>query len=199
MVVIGILGYAIYRHYRRWRVGRPANRASCWGRRVGDFIVTAVVDGIIHRRFWGGGLRLGVTSPRDWLPREFYAGLAHFLIFIGCIVLLVGALADFISHYLFHFLHGSIYLGYSVVMDSFGILIIVGVILALIRRYVRRPARLDNQRDDLVVLLLILAVVVTGFIVEGLRIAATELKVNPDWAPWSPGGYVLALAFSGFR
>jgi len=39
-------------------------------------------------------------------------------------------------------------------------------------------------------------VIVTGFIVEGFRIAATELKTNPDWAPWSPGGYILALAFS---
>jgi len=85
----------------------------------------------------------------------------------------------------------------SVIVDSFGILAIVGVILAIIRRYWQKPERLDNKWEDLVALLLILVIIVTGFIIEGLRIAATELQVAPDWAPWSPGGYVLALAFSG--
>ena len=115
-------------------------------------------------------------SDRDVRPREFYPGLAHFLIFTGCIVLLLGAFLDFISHYFFNFMHGSFYLGYSVVTDSFGILVIIGVILAVVRRYVQKPDRLDNKWDDLVALLLILVVVVTGFIIEGLRMAATELQ-----------------------
>lgn len=74
---------------------------------------------------------------------------------------------------------------------------IIGAVLAVIRRYGLKPDRLDNRWDDLVALFLILAVLVSGFIVEGLRIAATELQTAPGWAPWSPGGYVLALAFSG--
>jgi Fe-S oxidoreductase len=84
-----------------------------------------------------------------------------------------------------------------VIVDSFGILAIIGILLALFRRYVQRPERLDNRRDDLAVLLLILVIILTGFVIEGLRIAATELQTNPGWAPWSPGGYVLALAFQG--
>jgi len=199
VVVIGILIYAIYRHYRRWRLGSPANRFNHLGRRVRDFMVIAVVDGVIHRRFFGvaAGRGQGFTSIKEWKPREFYPGLAHFLIFAGCIVFLIGAFLDFIGHYFFHFMHGSFYLGYSVVVDGFGILAIVGVVLALIRRYVQKPDRLDDRSDDLVTLLLILVVIVTGFVVEGFRIAATELQTSPDWAPWSPGGYVLALAFSG--
>ncbi|MFC2067078.1 heterodisulfide reductase-related iron-sulfur binding cluster [Chloroflexota bacterium] len=198
-IVTGVLIYAIYRHYKRWRLGGPANRFNHLGKRVWAFIVATVVDGIIHRKFFGSadGWGHGLTSAKDLKPREFYAGLAHFLIFSGCIVFLLGAFLDFISHYFFHFMHGSFYLGYSVVVDSFGILAIIGVILAIIRRYVQKPARLDNKWDDMTTLLLILVVIVTGFIIEGLRMAATELKVTPDWAPWSPGGYVLALAFSG--
>ena len=198
-IAVGILAYAIYRHYRRWRVGGPANRFNHLGKRTRDFMVTAVVDGILHRKFFGvgDGSGRGRAFPRDLIPREFYPGLAHFLIFAGCMVFLLASFLDFISHYFFHFIYGSFYLGYSLVVDSFGILVIVGVILVIIRRYVQKPERLDNRWDDLVVLLLILVVVVTGFVVEGLRIAAIELKLNPDWAPWSPGGYVLALAFSG--
>jgi len=199
VIVIGILCYAIYQRYRVWRLGRPANRFNHLGKRIWDFMVIGVIDGIIHRKFFGvaDGLGHRPTLTGDLIPREFYPGVAHFLIFIGCIVFLIGAFLDFISHYFFHFMHGNFYLGYSVVVDSFGILAIVGVILAIIRRYVQKPDRLDNKWDDLVALLLILVVIVTGFIVEGLRIAATELKLAPDWAPWSPGGYVLALAFSG--
>jgi Fe-S oxidoreductase/nitrate reductase gamma subunit len=189
VITVGILVYAIYRHYRRWRLGRLDNRFNRLGKRIWDFIVIAVVDGIIHRKFFG-------ADNKDCRPREFYAGLIHLLIFAGAIIFLLGAFLDFISHYFFHFMHGSFYLGYSVVVDSFGILAIIGVILAIIRRYAQKPERLDNKWDDLVALLLILVIIITGFIIEGLRMAATELQVAPDWAPWSPGGYVLALAFS---
>ncbi len=196
-IVIGIFFYAIYRRYRVWRLGRPAGRFNQLGKRIGDFIRITIVHGILHRKIFGMGGGQGLLSAEDWVPKEFYPGLIHFLIFISCVVFLIGAFLDFISHYFFHFMYGDFYLGYSVVVDSFGILAIIGVILAIIRRYIQRPDRLDNKWDDLVVLLLILVVIVTGFIVEGLRIAATELKFAPDWAVWSPGGYVLALAFSG--
>lgn len=198
-IVIGILIYATYRRYKLWRLGRPDNRFDHLGKRIWIFIVTGVVDGIVHRKLFGVADNLGHRpfSVKDFLPKEFYPGIAHLLIFVGCIVLILGAFLDFISHYFFHFMYGGFYLGYSVVTDIFGILVLVGVILAIIRRYVQKPDRLDSKFDDLIALLLIMAVVVTGFIVEGVRIAATELQTNPDWAPWSPGGYVIALALSG--
>ena len=198
-ITIGILIYAAYRRYKLWRLGRADNRFDHLGKRIWTFIVTGVVDGIGHRKFFGVADNLGHRSfsIKDLLPRELYPGLAHFLIFAGCIILILGAFLDFISHYFFHFMHGNFYLGYSVVVDAFGILVLIGVVLAIIRRYGQKPDRLDNQRQDLIALLLILIVVVTGFIVEGFRIAATELKTAPDWAPWSPGGFALAAAFSG--
>jgi len=197
-IVIGIFAYAIYRRYRMWRLGTADNRLDHLGKRVWAFIVTAVIDGMLHRKFLGVAEGLGHRrfSVKDLQPRELLPGIAHFLIFAGCIALLLGAFLDFISHYFFHFMHGNFYLGYSVVVDSFGILVLIGVVLAIIRRYGQKPDRLDNTADDLIALLLIILVVVTGFIVEGFRIAATELKTTPDWAVWSPGGFILAQAFS---
>ena len=199
-IVIGLIIYAIYRRYRLWRLGGPDNRFDHIGRRLRAFIAATVVDGILHRSFLGilPGLGHRRYSVKDFQPRELYPGLAHLLIFAGCIVLVIGAFLDFLSHYFFHFMHGGFYLGYSVVVDAFGILVIVGVIMVIVRRYGRRPDRLDNKPEDLVALLLILFVVLTGFIVEGYRIAATELKTTPGWALWSPGGFILARAFSGF-
>jgi len=199
VIAVGIFIYAIYRRYKIWRLGGPDNRFNHPGKRIWAFIVSGVVDILLHRKFFGVADGLGHRrfSVRDLQPKEFYPGIIHFLIFAGCIIFLLGAFLDFISHYFFHFLQGNFYLGFSLVLDVFGILVIIGVILALIRRYIQKPDRLDNRGEDLVALLLIFTVVVSGFIVEGFRMAATELKANPDWAPWSPGGYILALGFSG--
>lgn len=199
LIAVIILVYAIYQRYRRWRLGGPANRFNHLGKRVRDFVVIAIVDGIMHRKFFGcaDGLGHRPLSLADLKPKEFYSGLSHFLIFIGAIILLLGTILEAANHYIYEFNYGSFYLGYSVVTDAGGIMAIIGVIMAMVRRYGRRPDRLDNKWDDLVALLLILVVAVTGFIVEGLRIAATELQLTPDWAPWSPAGYVLALAFGG--
>jgi len=197
-VAVGVFIYALYRRYKLWRLGGPNNRFNQLGKRTRLFLVSAV-DLLLHRKFCGIADGLGHRRflLKDLRPREFYPGLIHFLIFAGCIIFLLGAFLDFISHYFFHFLHGSFYLGFSLAVDVFGLLVLLGVVLALVRRYIQRPDRLDNKAEDLIALFLILAVVASGFLVEGFRLAATELKTSPDWAPWSPGGYVLALAFSG--
>jgi len=190
-IAVVIFIFALSRYPLRWLIGGPAKFTSNLSQRIRAFCQTAFIDVIVHRKFFG-------ADKKDWRFRELYAGLMHFFIFSGFFVLLLGAFLDAISHYFFNFMHGNFYLGYSVVTDSFGILLIIGVLMAIARRYIWRPARLDNRWDDLITLLLILAVAFTGFVVEGLRIAATELQLHPSWAPWSPGGYVLAKAFSGF-
>ena len=43
--------------------------------------------------------------------------------------------------------------------------------------------------DDWVALGLLLLIFLQGFVIEGLRIATTELAQQPDLARWSPGGW----------
>jgi Fe-S oxidoreductase/nitrate reductase gamma subunit len=188
-VAIGVFVYALYRRTRLWRLGQPDSRFHHLGRRLVAFLGYKIVDLLLHRKFFGIG--------QDLRPREFYPGIIHFLIFAGCGVLFLGTITVAASEYLFDFLRGPFYLGFSLILDIFGFLAIIGIALALHRRYRQRPDRLDNKGEDLAALLLILALVLSGFVVEGFRIAATELQANPGWAPWSPGGYVLALGFQG--
>ena len=198
-ITVIVFIYAIYRRYKLWHIGKSEGRLGNIYRRIWSFFTTAIVDGIFHRRFFGSAIARGRknVSIKRLLPTDFYPGITHFLIFAGCIILILGAFLDFISHYFFDFMHGEFYLGYSLITDTAGIMVVVGVILAIIRRYGMKPERLDNKREDLIALLIILLVVVTGFIVESIRIAATELQANPDWAPWSPVSFVLAQAFRG--
>jgi len=151
VIVLAIFIYAIYRRYKLWHLGKTEERSGHIGKRIWAFLVTGVVDGLLHRKFFGLADNLGHRrfSIKDLKPSELYPGIIHFLIFSGCIVFLLGAFLDFISHYFFHFMHGNFYLGYSVVVDIFGILALIGVILAVFRRYVQKPDRLDNKNQDL--------------------------------------------------
>jgi Fe-S oxidoreductase/nitrate reductase gamma subunit len=188
-IAVAILIYGIVIHVRRWKVGRPSDRANSWLKRTGSFFYITIVEIIFHRKF------LGIEKPVR--PREFFPGLMHFFIFAGFALLFLATVLDSASYYIYDFLKGDFYLVYSVVADVFGILAIIGVLMALYRRYVMKPDRLDNKWEDLTTLMIILVVLVTGFVLEGLRMAASELPTHPDWGVWSPGGLVFAKAFAG--
>jgi Fe-S oxidoreductase/nitrate reductase gamma subunit len=201
VIIVAIMVYAIYRRYKMWHLGKPDDRLK--GNlmtRWKIFLKTAIVDGIIHRKFIGVADNLGHRPfrLRDLAPRELYAGVTHFLILIGCCLLLLGTAMDVISHYIYDFILGDFYLAHSLFVDIGGVMALIGVIMAFIRRYGQRPERLDNKREDLMALLAIVLIVVTGFIVEGLRIAADEILIHPAWSDWSPGGWALAKAFDHF-
>ena len=113
------------------------------------------------------------------IMREPYQGTMHAFILWGFIALTITTAvvflqADFIWP-IWHwwFLQGNFYLGLSLFADVFGFLAIIGVAMALYRRYVIKPVWLDEKNEDKIVLWFILAILVTGFIVEGLRIQAT--------------------------
>lgn len=175
-IVVGILFFAIYKRYQLWRIGKGNVSPVSLSKRIYNFVVLAITDGLGHKR----------------LLKDPYPGIMHLLLFWGCLALLVAAFLDFTSHYWFHILKGTFYLVASLVFDIFGIAVLIGVIIAAYRRYVQRPQRLDNTTEDAVTLALIFVVVVTGFLVEGFRLAAPEPGSEPGWAVWSPGGFIVA-------
>ncbi|MFQ5924433.1 MAG: heterodisulfide reductase-related iron-sulfur binding cluster [Dehalococcoidia bacterium] len=172
-----VLAYAVNKRYRLWRLGKPDNRLDNLGQRIWSFVVTGIVDVLIHRRFL----------------REPYPGMIHFLIFAGVLVSFAATVIVSTTYYALGGLVGAPYLGLSFVVDVFGILLLIGVIIAAFRRYIQRPDRLDNKAEDAIALALIFLIVLTGFIIEGLRIAA----LNPPWEVWSPGGWMVAKIFGG--
>lgn len=175
---IGVMSYGIYQRARLWRLGGGEARLDRPGRRL-----WGVLDELLlHRR----------------MLRDAYPGLMHLFIFYGFFAELIATTMIAVQEWTgIHYLRGNLYLVYSLLSDGFGLLGIVGILMALWRRLVVRPARMNSVLDDYIALWLLLLVFVQGFVVEGLRIAATELRQHPDWAPWSPGGYAVALAVQG--
>jgi len=164
----------LWGHYRLIRRGP---RQSWWDqpwRRLGSL----VVDGLFQRRFW--------TDP--------YAAIMHLFIMWGMLVLLFGT-AIVLLEADFHLpvFRGTFYLWLSLALDIFGALAAAGLVMALVRRYLVRPARLDNRWEDAVILGGLLFVVLNGFALEGLRLAAS----SDPWQAWSPVGAALAALLAG--
>ena len=55
-----------------------------------------------------------------------------------------------------------------------------------------RPVNLKSHRDDLIILSSFLLILITGFLIEGLRLGVTQ----PAWKNWSPAGAVIANVLS---
>jgi len=126
-----------------------------------------------------------------------YPAVMHVAIFWAFLLLFLGtalATLDYdVTLPLFgiKILRGWFYLAYELTLDLAGLAFLVGLGLALFRRYVARPARLNGDWGFAFVLTLLLLINLSGFLVEGLRIAATQ----PAWASWSPVGLLTGNLF----
>jgi Fe-S oxidoreductase/nitrate reductase gamma subunit len=181
LISLAIFGWGIFKRYQLWSaVGKPELRTD----NMGERIKLLIKNGILQLSVW----------------RDAYPGIIHGLIFFAFFVLVWGAAVDATSFYTGLHLPGKGYLAFSFLMDLFGFFAVVGCILAIDRRYIKKPERLaykgvpDTKPEDAIVLGLILAIMVTGFIAEGIRIVATG---NSDFEKWSFVGYWLGQFFVG--
>ncbi|MBI2819459.1 MAG: 4Fe-4S dicluster domain-containing protein, partial [Acidobacteria bacterium] len=126
--------------------------------------------------------------------RDRYAGIFHLLIFYGFIILTVATTVVALDADLgTSIMSGRFYLYFqSLIVDVFGGLVMVGALMAAVRRYVERPKQLVYTDEAGLILLVIFVLVATGFLLEGWRIAAT----NDPWGAWSPFGNIVARTFS---
>lgn len=134
------------------------------------------------------------------LMRDPVAGTMHSFIYFGFLVLFAATIILEIDHQLpdnLKFLHGGVYQGYSATADIFGVVFVVGITWAIIRRYVQRPyrIRIKTKPEDALVLGTFLIIGLTGFLTEGFRIAA---QGTPDFERWSLIGYPIATLVDGW-
>ena len=133
------------------------------------------------------------------LLRDPAAGVMHSLMYFPFLILLAVTTVLEINHQLpesLKFLHGDVYRAYTAVGDIAGVLFLIGVVWALLRRYGPkrfRPyrIRIKSKPEHAVVLLIFLAIGVTGFGAEAFRIALVEPTARSA-ETWSVIGYPLA-------
>src|SRR5262252_3585842 len=140
VVTLAVFGWGLYRRWRLWQIGRPANRFDQPQERLaGLFRQTA-----LHKKL---------------LQRYRGAGLYHFAFYWGFFFLLMGTFVVFLQEDLrIPIMHGWFYLIFqSLLLNVFGFLFTLAIAAAIINRYVLRPARLKpGKADDAIILVLLL-------------------------------------------
>ena len=171
-IATAVFLYGWYRHVKAWLMARRTPVRL----NVGQFFRDAIAQ-----------VKLAKGNP--------YAGIFHFGIFWGMVILFVTTLLVAAEMDLgFRFIYGDFYLFQSFIADLAGLLLIVGVLLAFARRLFFLPGWLRNSIEDNVILTLLLLLGIEGFLIEALRIAYFQ----PEWEKVSFVGYTLAnLLFSG--
>ncbi|MFH0781190.1 MAG: heterodisulfide reductase-related iron-sulfur binding cluster [Pseudomonadota bacterium] len=178
---LGVLVFGVFRRLKIYRLGRPVQRMDQPLARLGEMLRTMLLQTKVLR----------VAGP----------GLAHALFFWGFFLLFLGTglivvQADFTALLFdYVFLKGAVYKIFSIALDLAGLVAILMLLGLAVRRWVVRPTGLETKVDDIVMHVLLLAILLTGFIIEGARMAVTEL--GTPLAPWSPVGLVIALGMKG--
>lgn len=170
LVTMAVAGYGIYRRVSLWRRGLPIQRLDRPAERIRNVF------------------RHALAQSRT--ARDGYAGIFHRFIFYGFIVLAVATTVVALqSDVGLSLMHGWFYLYFqSFIVDVFGALVLVGITMAGARRFLARPKRLVYTDEAASILVVLFVIVVTGFLLEGWRIAVTK----DLWASWSPFGNLTA-------
>ncbi|MDG2113749.1 MAG: 4Fe-4S dicluster domain-containing protein [Actinomycetota bacterium] len=182
VITIGLIlmgAWNFSQRVRNWERGAPDRRATTGAnarKRVHDY-------------------RAGVIMQT--LLRDPAAGIMHALLYYGFLVLLAVTTTLELDHQLpesAKFLHGGVYQGFSFVGDLAGAFFVVGMLWAVARRYLERPyrIRIKTRPEHAMVLGILLALGITGFLAEGMRIAH---EGRPGYEEWSFIGYPLSALF----
>ena len=169
---LGVLAWQVAKRARLWRQGQPGGFARDWRLWARRLAVFALAQKRVHRKSLGAAL--------------------HVLLFSGFVVLTIGTTLLMVADQgPVNFHRGWYYLFYELIMDVFGVALCLGCLLALHRRGFRRPVALGHQTRDWALLGLLLALGVTGFLVEALRLHYTQVETGV--ARWSVMGHFVNL------
>ncbi|MBL9166334.1 MAG: 4Fe-4S dicluster domain-containing protein [Verrucomicrobiales bacterium] len=189
---VAVFCFGIWRRFQLWRQGQPIDLSGLLVGSVKERLARwkpglrrVAVEGFGQQRVRGRGLP-------SWSHAVLVAGFL--MLFLGTTLLEVDHLAGMVSERLkFH--RGTYYLIYEFTLDVFGLLFLLGCMGFLIRR-IRRPASVGHRPSDWMVLALFIAIGVTGYWVEGLRIAWQQ--PTGLGASCSPVGRWVAAGFAGW-
>jgi nitrate reductase gamma subunit len=196
-------------HVSMWLEGtlEGAEEATKWGKlkiylrrgwrgfwaRPGGYIKILITEVIFHRKLFG---------------KSFYRWLAHTLLVFGFVATFAvdmikgfttGYLVEFGVSFAHIFETGAIRPFLDFFLEFFSFLILVGCLMAIIRRFMIRPDELRTEEEDITTLLFILFLELSGFFIEGYRIAHYEVvEAHVYLANFTPASANNWISFGGY-
>ena len=181
LVALAVFALGFVKRIKVYRLGQSLDRTDQRGERIKYLLENVLLQTKVFR-----------------VPG---AGTAHALFFWSFFVLFIGtslivAQADFTDLFFgIKFLKGTFYKLFSLTLDLAGLLALIMLAGLLVRRYLVRPQGLVIKADDALMHGLLFAILITGFLIEGVRMAVTEM--GTPLAAWSPVGWGLATMLTG--
>ena len=178
LAAFGIMLWGLRKRLAHWRQGKTLDRFNCQGKRTQRMLFEILTQWKVLR------VRSG--------------GIFHSLFFWGFMILFAGTLlvmlqADFLTPvFQTNILQGNFYRVFSLILDMAGGVTILMLGGLFVRRFFLKPEGLETVKEDYWIHGLLFAILITGFLLEGGRIAATELAQNPELARFSPVGLMTA-------
>jgi nitrate reductase gamma subunit len=166
--------------------------------RPGWYIRILITEVIFHRKLFG---------------QSFYRWLAHTLLVFGFVATFaVDMIKGLTTGYLVEFSHVAPFFSFARAFETgavrpfldfflefFSFLILVGCIMAIVRRFAIRPDQLRTEEEDVTTLLFILFLELSGFIIEGYRIAHPEVVQAKNYlANFTPASANNWISFGGY-
>jgi Fe-S oxidoreductase len=201
-VSTAIFAWGVWCRVRKYRTGRAAGRGPT---------IRAALGSRLRSIGEGASVAKGNRAT----------GVAHFFIFWGFLVAFLATViltidtdvvrnvSRLIAGHEDSFFHGTFFIVYTFAVDTLGFAFLLALVYMVVRRDVRRPWRLGYSRagapaggysrramveGDWLFLGLLLAILVTAYVLTGLRILGQHM---PWFTVFSPFGRVFAEAFSG--
>lgn len=177
LVVFLWLLYAAYEGYRRWTHGLPRWKLMFW---PPGYSVVAALKNFVK------------FALLQWkVLRQRFPGTMHALIFYGISWLFIATLLRAINAHFVVFLTGDVFYGYKLLNNIAGAMVIVGVSIAIVRRSLRLTPNLPQDPYYYLVQALLLIIVVTGFLVDGIAGVAYRYTWERPW--FDPIGYLVFM------
>lgn len=134
---------------------------------------------------------LEVIKHDEEIFKGTFRRIMHLSVFYAFVVLIIGtSMIALQVDFGIPVFSGIRYLGIKLLMDLFGLTALFGIAMAAYKRYIAKRDHKDYSLDDAVFLILVFIILLTGFILEGLRIYVT----NDPWARWTPVGLLVSAA-----
>lgn len=148
---------------------------------------------------WGFFCKEALRQKR--IIRKPLGSWLHFWIFWGFVFLFFGtvtAVLDWdIGKLIFgkQFLVGGTFYFYKFILDAAGLVCLIGLGMAFWRRFCTQGKQFEKSLRFIAILGSLALIIVTGFLVEALRLAADQ----PEYAAFSPvGNFIASVFYSGF-
>jgi Fe-S oxidoreductase/nitrate reductase gamma subunit len=178
VVLAAALAFGLFRHYQLLRLGTKENRFDQTLTRL----QTTITEVFAHMR----------------IIKEPYPGIMHLLIFWGSALFIIGKVIRPFSYAVeLSNPPQAVFLYASLLSEIGAVMIIIGGLLAIYRRYIAKPSRLDTKPDDTLIFGWVFIILLTGFMAKGYRIAAGGVQPT-DWATWAPISYLFSKILPTF-